>query len=167
MRTISFTALFIAIAAAGILSACSPRFDWRDYRGASAGYSALFPGKPASLTRMVELDGLRVAMSMTAAEVDGTTFAVGSAALATPAQAQAALLAMKTAMLNNIGAGVTRAQAEGMEIEAVGTDKGRRMLLVGRFIARGARVYQVIVLGPEQSIERDSVDTFMSSFKPD
>lgn len=173
--------LLWAVGAAAILPACSPRFDWRDYRSPDAHYSVLFPGKPANLTRTVVLDGMKVSMKMTAAEVDDTTFAVGSARMADPAKAQAALLAMRTAMLNNIGASVKSEKAvftpsatdgaasrsPSVEIEALGMQDGKPMLLTGRFVARGTHVYQVIVLGPEKSSARDNVETFMSSFKLD
>jgi hypothetical protein len=49
-------------------------------------------------------------MTMTAAEIDGVVFAVGSAQLADAAQAPAAIEAMQTAMVNNIGATVTAAR---------------------------------------------------------
>jgi hypothetical protein len=54
----------------------------------------MFPAKPASFTRTVDLDGMQVSMTMTAAEVDGATFAVGTAEAPDEAQARAALPAM-------------------------------------------------------------------------
>ncbi|HWW71252.1 MAG TPA: hypothetical protein VN089_15025, partial [Duganella sp.] len=71
-------ALLMAVA----LSACSPQYDWRDYRANDAPYAVLFPAKPASQTRTIKLGDLDVNMTMTAAEVDGVVFAVGSAQLA-------------------------------------------------------------------------------------
>jgi hypothetical protein len=35
----------------------------------------MFPAKPASFTRTIDLDGAQVSMTMTAADVDGATFA--------------------------------------------------------------------------------------------
>jgi hypothetical protein len=165
--------------AASVFSACSPKFDWRDYRNADAPYTALFPGKPASFTREVDLDGVKTSMTMTAAEVDGTTFAIGTAEMADAAKAQAALIAMKTAMLRNIGGTVKSEQSaaaassgaagasqqSSIELEAVGVQNGTPMLLVGRFVARDKRIYQIIVLGKEKQVVRDSVDTFMSAVK--
>ena len=93
------------------LSACSPKYDWRDYRSNDAPYAVLFPGKPATHTRSIRLDqpgrpdpALAIDMTMTAAEVDGVVFAVGSARLADPTQAPAALAAMRTALMRNIDA---------------------------------------------------------------
>lgn len=157
----------LALAAVAAVSACSPKFDWRDYRSAEAPYSVLFPGKPASHTRTVDLDGRATAMTMTAAEIDGTIFAVGSAALSDEAQARHAVVSMRTAMVRNIGGNVSKeAERDGaVEIEAHGTNGAHPTQLHGRFVARGNRVYQVIVMGPEKAIDAENIDTFIRSFK--
>ena len=90
--------LWLALLMSAALSACSPQYDWRDYRSNDAPYAVLFPSKPATQTRSVKLDNLDVDMTMTAAEVDGVVFAVGSAQLADAARTPAALEAMKAAL---------------------------------------------------------------------
>lgn len=157
-----------ALALAAAVSGCSPEFNWRDYRGADAPYSVLFPAKPATHTRTVTLDGRQAAMTMAAADVRGTTFAVGSAEFPDAAQAQSAVLAMKTAMVRNIGGSVAREVTRdgGVELEAHGTSNGRPMQLHGRFIARDKRAYQVIVIGPDQAVDTENIETFLRSFKP-
>jgi hypothetical protein len=157
----------LAVAVGAALSACSPRFDWRDYRSTEAPYSVLFPGKPATHTRTVDLDGHATAMTMTAAEVEGTVFAVGSAALTDEFQARHATASMRTAMVRNIGGTVSKeAERDGaVEIEAHGANGGRPLQLHGRFVARGNRAYQVIVMGPEKAIDAENIDTFIRSFK--
>lgn len=161
----------LALLMAAALSACSPQYDWRDYRASDAPYAVLFPAKPASQTRAIKLGELDVNMTMTAAEVDGVVFAVGSAQLADAARAPAALEAMKTALVNNIAAIVTKSAASAsgaqtvLDVEAKGNRNGEPMLLIGRFIAKDKRVYQVIVMGREKNIVRDTVETWFSSFK--
>ena len=81
MKKPSLALLLATLAVASVLSACSPKFDWRDYRSPDAQFTALFPGKPAVLTREIDLDGKKVSLTMTASEVDGNTFAIGSAVL--------------------------------------------------------------------------------------
>jgi hypothetical protein len=150
------------------LCACSPKYDWRDYRSSDAPYAVLFPGKPATQTRTIKLDQLEVSMTMSAAEIDGVVFAVGSAQLADAALAPAAVQAMQAAMVNNIGATITSSKtlADGMrEVDASSTEKGRPMRLVGRFLARDKRIYQVVVVGPSAQIDAEPVDTFLTSFK--
>ncbi|MBJ7314240.1 hypothetical protein ACFOLJ_05205 [Rugamonas sp. CCM 8940] len=179
MRKLSLPLLLATALSGVVLSACSPKFDWRDYRSNDAPYAVLFPGKPATQTRNIDLDGSEVSMTMAAAEVDGITFAVGSALLADAAKAQLALPTMKTALLKNINASVTAekvaalssgngsaaAQQTTLDVEAKGSRNGEPMLLIGRFVAKDKRIYQIIIMGREKHIVRETVDTFLSSFK--
>jgi len=161
----------LALMLAAALSACSPQYDWRDYRSSDAPYAVLFPGKPASQTRSIQLDTLAVNMTMTAAEVNGVIFAVGSAQVPDAAQGPAAIEAMKTALVSNIGATVTsnKSSADGkqatLDVEAKGSQNGEAMRLIGHFIARDKRIYQVIVMGRDKNIVQDTVETYLSSFK--
>jgi hypothetical protein len=158
----------LALACAFTLVACSPKYDWRDYRSNDAPYAVLFPAKPATQTRSIKLDQLDVSMTMSAADIDGVVFAVGSAQLADAAQAPAAIEAMKTAMLKNINATITSSKMlsnGALEIEASGTERGQAMRLIGRFIAKDKRIYQVIVIGPARNIDAEPVETFLTSFK--
>lgn len=173
----------LAMAFALNLCACTPKYDWREVRGSDAPYTVVLPAKPATYAREVNLDGLRVTMSMTAAEIDGVMFAVGSAELPDAAQAPAVLQAMKTALVRNIGgtlrreksavatqsSGDSASAAMSIDIEAVGppaprTD-GQPRMLFARFIAKNRRVYQTVVIGPERAVTREAVDTFFTSFK--
>jgi len=179
MRKISLPVLATTLLTTVFVSACSPKFNWRDYRSNDAPYTVQFPGKPAQQTRTVDLDGQQVSLTMTATEIDGTTFAVASGELPDAARAQMAILAMKTAMVKNIGGvvssdrmsavssgqGVGGGQQTSIDIEARGSQNGIPMLLEGKFVAKDKRIYQVIVVGHEKQVAREAVDTFMSSFK--
>lgn len=157
-----------AMLAAGLLAGCNPTYNWREHTSQEGRYKILFPAKPATFTRAVDLDGLRVEMTMTAAEVDGATFAVGAATAPDAARARAALPAMRLALLRNIGAdtGAAPAARDGLRVEAAGAANGKPMRLHGRFEARGERFYQVIVLGPANATPPEQVDQFLSSFAP-
>lgn len=152
-----------------LLCACDPHYNWRTYQSHDAPYAVLMPGKPATHTRDVQLGDITVAMTMTAAEVDDVVFAVGSAQLADAAQAPAALQAMQTALMRNIGATVTSQAAAGegtdSTIEAKGMRNGQPTLLIGRFIARERRIYQVVVIGAERHVAREQVAMLLDSFK--
>ncbi len=187
LRRTGFTQLFaiganVAIGAL-MLSACSPKFDWRDVRGADASFTILMPGKPVTVSRSIDLDGTALTMTMTAADIDGVSFALGTAELPDAMSAQTALTAMKTAMVKNINGIIRRekssatAQALGstasmttsIEIEASGQPGGgnrvQPLLLFAHFVARDKRVYQAVVIGPEKKISREAVDTFLTSLK--
>jgi len=155
-----------------LLAACSPKYNWRDYASPDAPYKVMFPAKPASFTRTIDLDGMQVSMTMTAAEVDGATFAVGSAEAPDEAHARTALPAMMKALLRNIGAGdggrKFNADSSGKttgDIDATGSTNGVPVRLVGHFEARGKRFYQVIVLGKADAVPPEQVEQFLTSFK--
>lgn len=159
----------LLLASLACLQACNPTYNWRETRGPDAPYVVLMPAKPSSHSRPIDLDGIKVTMTMTAAEINGVTFAVGTAELPDAAQAGTAVAAMKTAMVRNLGGTVTQERqlaapaAPGMsEIEVTG--QGR--LMVARFAARERRVYQAVVVGKEKEVPREAVDTFLGSFKP-
>lgn len=172
----SFFKILSATSLIGI-SACSPTYDWREVRGPDAPFVVLLPAKPATHTRDINLDGLQLAMTMTAAQVDGVTFAVGSAKLPDQALPQAALAAMKTAMVKNIGGTIKREKSiqtpgspnPSIEVEAAGVPAGKGVeeatLLFGRFAEKDRRVYQAVVVGQEKAVVREQVDTFLTSFK--
>ena len=161
----------LPLAATLLLLGCNPTYNWRDYSSPDASYRIMFPAKPATHTRSVDLNGMQVDITMTAAEVEGVTFAVGSGVAPDPARAQAAVAAMKTALVRNIGAKVEHesAAAAGLDkavaVDAVGTANGQTMKLRGHFEARGTRFYQVIVIGKANAVTVEHSDQFLSSFK--
>lgn len=173
MRPSTITSLLAGFLAALALTACSPKFNWRDYSSTHAPYRVMFPDKPSTHTRQVNLNGLKVDMTMTAVDIDGTMFAVGTGEAPDAASAQAAVGAMKTALIKNIGATLQSEKtvpsslpgASAIEIAASGSNRGQPMRLAGRFEAHGKRFYQVIVMGKASDMTPENVDMFLSSFK--
>ena len=168
----SFTRLAIVIGTL-TLSACAPKYDWREVRGTNAPFVILMPAKPATLSRAVDLGGNTVTMTMTAADINGVSFALGTAELPDAAKAQAALAIMKSALVKNINGSIRQeksssstANNQDISIEAVGSAAdGQSRLLAARFVARDKRIYQAVVLGREKDVTRDAIDTFLTSFK--
>jgi len=170
-------AALLLLAMLAALSGCSPKYNWREIANKDAGFTVLLPDKPASLSRLVNLNGETVTMTMTAAEVDDISFAVGTARLSDAKLAPTALVAMKSALVANIGGKIKRdssmdkngaaAAADAIDIEATGSraSNGEPLLLLGHFEAKGSRVYQVVVLGNEKTVPREEATTFLSSFK--
>jgi hypothetical protein len=169
------------VATALMLTACSPKYDWREVRSSDAPYAVALPSKPTTLSRQIDLNGVPVTMTMTASAVDGVTFAVGTAELPDATQAQVSLNAMKTALVNNISGtisqekmstmahGVAAGQLAVMEVDAQGpasaATNGQTRVMFARFVAKDKRVYQLGVTGAEKNVTRDLVNTFFSSFK--
>jgi hypothetical protein len=179
MHKILIKSLVLPVLAATLLAACNPTYNWRDYSSQDAPFRVMFPDKPATHTRSIDLDGMKVNMTMTAVDIDGTMYAVGSAEAPDTAKAQAALGAMKTALVRNLGATITKekssatssasgagsVQRASIDIEATGVRDGTPMKLIGHFEARNKRFYQVIVMGKEKAVMPEQTEQFMSSFK--
>ena len=157
-----------ALAASLLLSGCNPTYNWRDYSSNDAPYRIMFPSKPVTHTRTIDLNGMQVEMTMTAAEVEGVMFAVGTGVAPNAAQARAALAAMCTALVRNIGAKVehesTAAAGTAVDIDAAGSANGQPMKLRAHFEARGQRFYQVVVMGKATAVASEHADQFISSF---
>jgi hypothetical protein len=152
--------------AALLLSGCNPTYNWRDYSSTDAPYRIMFPAKPATHTRAIDLNGMQVEMTMTAAEVEGVVFAVGTGVAPDAAQAQAARAAMKMALVRNLGARIEHESTAGaaLDVDALGAANGQPTKLRGHFEARGKRFYQVIVMGKASAVSPENSDQFISSF---
>jgi hypothetical protein len=161
-------AIFIAC------TGCSPNFNWREVQGTDPSYTVLLPAKPSTHSRAIDLDGLKVTMTMTAAETDDINFAIASIKIDDAAQRHAALLAMQKAMLQNIHGDVAEQKVVALkdgttmtEIHATGkTSTGRPLSLFARFGEHGQDVFQVVALGSSDNLTSEIADTFLSSFTP-
>lgn len=149
------------------LSACSPKFDWRDARGSNAPFSILMPGKPLGDSKDMQLEGINVKMDMLAGEVGGISFAVGSTKVDDASKAGLIMEAMKKGMIKNIqGTPETTKNSGADMLEVRGKLRnGQPVMMVGRFLVRGPWVYQIIMLGQEKDMKQDVIDTYMTSFK--
>ena len=154
-----------------LLIACSPKFDWREVRGTEAPFTILLPAKPDTVSRDMLLAGVEIKMQMMAAEIDGVSFAVGSAKVNDASKISGVLDAMQQGMLNNIHAVAEKENSAASTLSAkdvVAYGKlanGQSVKFVGRFMARGAWVYQIVIIGKEKMLTPEVVDTFMTSFK--
>ncbi|MCO5106056.1 MAG: hypothetical protein M9907_03125 [Burkholderiaceae bacterium] len=163
------------------LAACAPDYDWREIRPSGAGCLVMLPGKPASMSRPINLDGLAVTMAMSGARVDDQSFTVGAVVLpdAEPATRDKARAAMRAAMVRNVAgretavsdatvpvldlAGRTTATQAGVRVEASGRIGERPAHLSALFVARGNRAWQAVVIGPAADAEHASA--FLDSFR--
>ena len=154
-----------------LLAACSPKFDWREVRGTDAPFTLLLPAKPATVSKEMVLAGVEIKMQMMVADVDGVSFAVGSAKVNDTSKIPTVLDAMQQGMLKNIHAVPEKennaaSAVFAKDIVAYGKlSNGQPVKFVGRFVARGAWVYQIVIIGKEKMLTPEVVDTFMTSFK--
>jgi hypothetical protein len=164
-----------------LLAGCSPTYDWREVRAEDGASLVLMPGKPAKLTRAIDLDGMKVDMAMQGAQAAETAFTMASVTLpeASDEMRLKALQAMRVGMVRNI-AGTERAVREltvpvvdaggrtvgsvpAIEVEATGRMNDREAVLMARFVAVGPKAWQCVVLGSR--IEREPAQTFLGSFR--
>ncbi|MFC0350566.1 hypothetical protein [Undibacterium danionis] len=170
---------FIAICCLFLLTACSPKFDWREVRMNDAPISLLMPGKPASHAKEVNLNGIKVKMQMTAVDVNQISFALAYAKLdmldsklnqeQISQLQQQALDAMKQGMLNNIQGKLIENNTAALPkntVAALGkTHNGQAVKLIGRFTIQGPWLIQAIMIGEEKSFKPEVVDMFFDSLK--
>ncbi|GJG95954.1 hypothetical protein [Cupriavidus pauculus] len=172
------------------LAGCSPRYDWRTIVSSDGKYAALYPAKPTSAARDVSIAGRKLPMTMEAANIDGTLFAVGVVTLPSDDAAlrREALAAMQAGLTANLGAHpeappqarqitVTSAAQPPVSLDAVEVsvtgvspqDKAPRRL-TARLVASGARVYQAVVLeagdAARDSRQAEQVEQFLTGFHP-
>lgn len=148
--------------AAAALTACSPALDWREVRPDASGVVALFPCRPDTHERSLELAGQTVVFHLSVCEADGQVFALGHADMGDPAQVGPALMALQA----SVAAGVQSAdQPPGRDADwrwpgatpqpAAGRWRLRGSLPDGRsteievaLAAHGTRVLRATVQGP-------------------
>lgn len=165
----------LACVLAGVFaSACAPALDWREVRAEGSGIVALFPCKPDRHARTVALAGRTLRMEMLVCSAAGASYAVAFTDLPNPAAVTPVLADLRAAAIANIGArrlGDAAAQIPGMtpNPQAVRISlRGARPdgIAVDQhaaFFARGLRVYQAIVLGPDAP--QEAAQTFFDALK--
>lgn len=158
----------------GLLCACAPALDWRRVRPAGFEIEAMFPCRPATLSREVDVAQRRVEMTMFACAAAGTTYAVGTLTLNDARDVGTALDALRESAARNVDAAPATAQAlqvPGMTPYPQATRitfSGRRpdgTAVVGTLavFARGLRVYQAMVVGDRPDAE--AVSVFFAALK--
>lgn len=164
------------------LTACTPEHDWREIRAGEDGFVAMMPSRPARMTQPVDLDGLKLTMSMQGSLVREVAYTVATASLppdAGQAVSEQALSAMRRAMVRNIegeeratrpvsfslidGSGAVVGSVNGIEVEAVGRMRGQEATLIARFAGVDKRVWQIVVLGPKP--DREQATMFLDSVR--
>ena len=178
--------LFAIAAAAFLLAACFPRYDWRDYRPECkrgwCGFVASFPGRVTSATREVQVGDMRLPLALHAVSVGDVTFAIGGFELLPGSDPQSARKTFETKLLDDVGASngrsgsVTLHAADHTDIEAAtfeaeGQRDARPSRVVARFVQRRGREIEIIVIGPSDVLAsnsgRQAVETFFTSLRLD
>lgn len=165
--------IFIGLLAVWALSGCSPQYNWRTVPNTDVGYMATFPDKPAQVTRTLDLIGLKVPLTMQAAQVEGLYFAVGTVPLQGELQIQSIGLrdALAQSVANNIAAGkpaLTQIQWLGKaahEMSVTGTlPDGQAAFAQVRFFEHRGTLYEVLIMGGNEQLDSNAPTTWFGGF---
>lgn len=157
------------------LVACTPRFDWREMRHPDFDYLALFPAKPVQATRNLTLAGKAYPLTLQAARVDDVLFAVGVIPAVPPAEQAAVLAALEQSALQNIQGQMMQRQVNAagvITLHAMGKIKEpsqtitQAATLHARFGVIRGQVYEVLIVGPQDTLPKEAIETFLSGFQP-
>lgn len=172
--------------ACALLMACSPKYDWRTVHSSEGAYVVDYPAKPTAEARPIVINSQRMPMTMQAASVDGTLFAIGVVELPAddPVWRQRAVEALRTGLSANLKGPVTArdiavqtAAQPPLSLPAVeliaqgaGGDDPAPRRLTARVVATGKHAYQAVVLesgdAARDTRQQEQVDQFLSSFHP-
>lgn len=166
--------LAFALGVALGVSACAPTLDWREVRPEDGRWVALFPCKPKTHARSVELAGAQVRIHLYACTAAGHTYALSWADLGDPSRVTPALRMLRQATVANLDApepvpqplqvpGMTP-NPEALRVRVSGhLPDGQAVTHVAGYFAHATRIHQVNVVGPEPPEE--AVQTFFEGLR--
>ena len=171
-------ARFLALILVGMASACTPALDWREVLPEGAHLVLMFPCKPASDARNLDMQGRQVRMFLHACKTADQSFALSYADVGDPSLVGPALKQMRESLGAKLSANPAQAAASAVSLKVTGMTPNPQALtqpLSGQLpdgsavfgvvavFARGTVVYQAVVLGPK----RDAVaqQGFISAIK--
>jgi hypothetical protein len=151
----SVLARSLLLGALVLISACSPRFNWRDVRSED-GFVALFPARTERDSRTVLLGHESANMTLTGAEVDHITFAIGVANFSDRANLDQARVDYENSLLANFkGATPSRSTVETALVGSKASINAEQLTLadaklsvVARFAVRSNRIVEILVAAP-------------------
>ena len=68
----------VVLALAFLLSACSPKLDWRTVQSPQESYSALFPGKPEKIERRLPYQNQEIPQTLEAVKIEDDIYSVST-----------------------------------------------------------------------------------------
>jgi hypothetical protein len=68
----------VVLALVLLLSACSPKLDWRTVQSPQEGYSALFPGKPEKIERRLPYQNQEIPQTLEAVKIEDDIYSVSA-----------------------------------------------------------------------------------------
>jgi hypothetical protein len=178
---------------ATLLAACMPEYNWREVRFDAQRLAVTLPGKPAELSRPIDLNGIKTTMTMHGVKVNELSYTLAwvNTPEANETTRNKMLESMRVGMIKNIGAsagdvkainiqipltdasGKTGMQLPAIRISAVGNAsaaKSTALRMDAIFVAKADSVYQFVVIGAETAFTQsagaaDSATQFLESVR--
>lgn len=163
-----------ALAGLAVLAACAPGLDWREVRPEEANLLLMFPCKPASDARKVEMQGRAFDMRLYTCKANQQSFALSYVDVGDPALVGPALLQMRQSLAAKLAAGAASAvpvrvggmtpnpQALQQSLAGKLPDGASTQGAVAVF-AHGTRVFQAVVLGTKRDVAAE--EGFLNGMK--
>ena len=157
-------ARFLSLTLLGMAMACTPALDWREVQPVGAHLTLLFPCKPASNARNLDMQGRQVRTFLLACKNANQSFSLSYADVGDPALVGAALKQMRESLTAKLSASPSQLAASAVSLKVSGMTPNPQALaqpLAGQLpdgstvfgvvavFARGTVVYQAVVLGPK------------------
>ena len=149
-----------------VLLGCSPEFNWRELSVAQDRAVMAFPAKVQTEQRQIQIDGLNLAFSLSAANVGPAVFAVGFAELPdklSESAQQSLTRALLTSLFASSGQTPTQAALDGKLFELEMLVAKQPSYLMARVLVHRGMLMQVVVSGPKQVLPREQALEFMRS----
>jgi hypothetical protein len=147
-----------------LISACSPKYNWRQVKSSDPLFTAYFPEKPVEHSKQIILGDVKIIMRMTAAEVNGVNFAI--AYVKTNEQnSQKIIQLMRSGMIKNINGTISESKIKNTLFIVGNLKSGKRTQLYARFTTKNNWAIQAIVIGEEKKIKTENLEMFFDSIK--
>jgi len=167
---------FLLLLAGGtlVLAGCSPTYNWREIRWASAELKVLLPCKPDQGSRRMTLAGQDAEIQMMGCEAGAALFAIAHVHLGDADKIALAQAQWQTAMLGNMQAQGTQmlpfqfkgasAQPQPVRLSAQGRrPDGSAVTAQGVWFVRGPHLYHAVIYADKLSTE--VAETFFSGIE--
>ena len=152
----------------GVLSACYPKYNWRELSVADGLAVAAFPARPDTAQREIVLNDMKLTFELTSATIDKTVFSIGYSQLpmeSTPAQRQEAQRAMVSSLASAMSQPVPDEAFAGEAFVLRSPDASPPLVMHARVVLYYDVVIRQIAAGPINELTSDIAQEFMRSFK--
>jgi len=152
----------------GVLSACYPKYNWRELSVADGLAVAAFPARADTAQREIVLNDMPLTFVLTSATIDKTVFSVGYSQLpmdSTPAQRQEAQRAMATSLASAMGQPVPDEALAGEAFVLNSPEAQTPLVMHARVVLYYDVVIRQIAAGPRDELTPEIAQEFMRSFK--